>query len=174
MRRILQFTCVLALFIYLGFFNLASSRPTSGRWMDAGQMIEARTGASAVLLHNGWILITGGMGPDGPLATTEATAPDGVVRAPSMAVARAYHSSVVLNDGRVLVVGGETANGPTRSIEIYDPRANSWTAAQSMSAARSGGHTATVLNDGRVLIAAGGGSAGAPGITLELYDPDAG
>ena len=135
--------------------------------------MEARTGASAVLLHNGWILITGGMGPDGPLATTEATAPTGVVQAPSLAVARANHASVVLNDGRVLVIGGDTANGPTNSVEIYDPASNSWTAAQSMSAARSG-HTATVLKDGRVLIVGGGGSAGAPGITLELYAPESG
>ena len=72
-------------------------------------MAEAREGAAAVLLPNGRILITGGEGANGLLASAEIFGIDGSFHpASSMHTARRGHSAVLLKDGRVLVAGGET------------------------------------------------------------------
>lgn len=53
-------------------------------------------------------------------------------------------------DGRVLVVGGNS-----RSVEIYDPAADSWSDAAPMDAIRNY-CTATLLHNGKVLVVGGG------------------
>src|SRR5712692_2831113 len=144
----------------------------TGTWSAASNMAEARDGASAVLISDGQILITGGSDANGPLATAEIFNKDGSFSATTtMNVARSKHISAVLSDGRVLVAGGITSGGAaTNAAEIYDPVAKSWSSvAGGMSEARSG-HTGTYLSDGRVLVA-GGTSAGAVSSTLEIFDP---
>ena len=61
------------------------------------------------MLLNGRILITGGKGANGVLASAEIFGIDGSFHpANSMYTARRGHSAVLLKDGRVLVAGGET------------------------------------------------------------------
>lgn len=89
---------------------------------------------------------------------------------------REGHSATGLDDGTVLILGGDeddVGGGKTTvaSFEIYDPQTQSFTAAGSMTQARST-HTATKLNDGRVLIV-GGYALYGPGVaaaTAEIYD----
>ena len=144
----------------------------SGTWAPTTNLAEARANSSAALLSDGRILITGGDGASGPLATAEFFNSDGSVSpAVPMNIARSKHISVVLHDGRVLVAGGAVAGGgATNGAEIYDPVANSWTnLSGGMVEARSGA-TAVLLQDQRVFIA-GGENAGVVSVTTEIFDP---
>jgi Galactose oxidase, central domain len=88
-----------------------------------------------------------------------------------MTYARSNHVAVVLQDGRVLVAGGTDASGAaSQTAELFDPAANSWSAAGPLMAPRSGA-TATLLPSGQVLIA-GGTANGAALNSLELFDPN--
>ena len=177
MKRTLKFAvCVLACLLCLGLLLKADMPQVStGTWAPAGSMTQARTGASAALLQDGRILITGGQSADGPSASAELVNHDGSFSAAArMHIARSNHISVVLHDGRVLVAGGTTTGGrTTSSAEIYDPVSNVWSAASSMVEPRSG-QTASLLEDGRVLVA-GGETVGllGPGVSasLEIFDP---
>ncbi|PYR17523.1 MAG: hypothetical protein DMF94_23420 [Acidobacteria bacterium] len=141
-------------------------------WAPTGDMSVGRAGASAVLLYDGRMLVTGGMTDNGVSASAERYSPSGgaFLSTPSMSAARANHTSTLLPDGRVLVAGGAGADGHALSAaEIYDPHTNAWMAAASMHRARAG-HTATTLFDGRVVIA-GGDDAGVTVDSIEVFDP---
>ncbi|TMD38725.1 MAG: hypothetical protein E6I88_13925 [Chloroflexi bacterium] len=73
-----------------------------------------------------------------------------------MHVARAAAMAVRLSGGRVMVIGGF---GPgfsvLDSVEIYDPRADSWSVTGSLNQRRAEDFLAAVLPDGRVLVAGG-------------------
>ncbi len=100
--------CVFALVLCVGLL-LTGSVPqvATGTWASGGAMSQARAGASAALLQDGRILITGGDGGAGPSATAEFYGTDGsFLAAAPMNVARSGHISAVLKDGRVLVAGG--------------------------------------------------------------------
>jgi hypothetical protein len=135
-------------------------------------MQSPRDGASAAVLTDGRILITGGNDANSnALASAEFLGSGS--SAGQMATPRSAHVSVTLKDGHVLVAGGRTTRGAVTSVaEIYDPSTGTWTTISSMLAARAGA-TATLLNDGRVLIAGGQGSGSALQ-TVEIFDPTAG
>ena len=144
----------------------------SGNWAPEGTMATARLGASAALLSDGRILVTGGDPGTGAVATADFFNTDGTISsAPAMSNARSGHISVTLKDGRVLVAGGITAGGSTTStVEIFDPITNSWSAmGLGMIEARSGA-TAVLLSDGRVLVA-GGQNGSTISSTMEVFDP---
>lgn len=69
-----------------------------------------------------------------------------------------------LSDGRLLVDGGDTSGASS----IYDPVANSWTAAASLNATR-GYNASTPLKDGSVLTFGGSWSGGAGAKPAELF-----
>jgi N-acetylneuraminic acid mutarotase len=118
---------------------------------------------TATLLSDGRVLVTGGTEmldePDSaelydPIA--DAWSPAG-----NLQNRRLNYSATLLPDGNVLVSGGQTSRGqvsPTASVEVYDPVANAWAQAASMSVARSW-HTATLLQNGTVLAACGNTNA---------------
>ena len=82
---------------------------------------------ASVLLQDGTILVTGGEGTSGMLASAEFFNAGSFAAAPAMNVARSGHAAVVLQDGRVLVTGGKTTGGGvTNAAEIYSPALNSW------------------------------------------------
>src|SRR5579863_1353750 len=111
-------------------FSASSLQVPSGTWIPLGPMNSARGGASAVLLQDGRILVTGGNdGSNAPTNTAEFFGANGSFSlAAPMNVPRSGHVSVILQDGRVLVAGGNTSNGAaTNSAEIYDPVASTWT-----------------------------------------------
>src|ERR1051326_3209004 len=60
-------------FLCGGFVILHGSLPPASinAWLPAGNLTAARSGAASVLLQDGRLLITGGNGAAGALATTE-------------------------------------------------------------------------------------------------------
>src|SRR5213593_4060048 len=175
MRRTLKFAVsVLACLLCLGLLLKADMpQVSSGTWAPAGSMTQARTGASATLLQDGRILITGGQSADGPSASAELVNHDGSFSAAtSMVEPRSGQTASLLEDGRVLVAGGETVGllGPSvsASLEIFDPTTNVFVTAGILSTARKG-HAAALLADGRVLIAGGSDGAGTLD-SVDIYD----
>jgi len=151
-------------------------------------MIMPRSAATATLLLNGKVLVTGGSDATGPLATAELYDPatGRWTATGNMTTPRFSHTATLLPDGMVLVSGGTATHTlgmhqppSLASAELYDPATGVWTATSSMGTPRTG-HTATLLRDGKVLVAGGGGLGSAIGYTLpteasaELYDPATG
>ncbi len=156
--------------------------PELQSWSRTENIGPARSGARAVTLTDGRVLLVGGSGPDSdsaPLARAEIYDPATGTWAPAGALAlpREDFGLVALPDGGALVVGGirggETAT-VTAAAERFDPRTG-WSSAGSMLSAASS-RTAVLLGDGRVLVA--GGLAG-PDFAMgsgaiadaEIYDP---
>ncbi|MGB2900514.1 MAG: Ig-like domain repeat protein [Candidatus Acidiferrum sp.] len=161
---------LLGAFVALKGFVLAIP---SGTWQATANLSAARPGASASLLQNGSVLITGGDPGSGPVASADLFNSDGSVSplAAPMNNPRSNHISATLQDGRVVVAGGTVSGGgATNSAEIFDPVSGTWSSiAGGMVEARSGA-AAALLQDGRVLIA-GGESSGVASATLEIFDP---
>jgi len=76
----------------------------------------------------------------------------------------------------VLVAGGYDGTGYLADVRLYDPAANSWSAAAALSVQRSS-HVAVALPSGKVLVAGGYGDDGFGHLgqqaTSEIYDPAA-
>jgi N-acetylneuraminic acid mutarotase/uncharacterized protein YjdB len=147
--------------------------PVANTWSPAGSMATARFTHTASLLSNGTVLAAGGT--NGGSVTAELYDPvaNSWSAAGSMSTARAYHTASLLPNGKVLVAGGSNSGGArfgTASAELYDPAANTWSAAGSMTNARAY-HTATLLLSGAVLVAGGGDYNSIVTATAELYDP---
>jgi N-acetylneuraminic acid mutarotase len=157
--------------------------PDTGGWSAAGNLSVARVeGATATLLADGRVLVTGGS-PGGSSAELYDPATGAWSSAGTMNSARYYHTATLLANGKVLVAaGGNESNLPT-SAELYDPATGSWTATSDLITARYiagenvGSHTATLLPNGKVLVAGGldiEDNAFNPLATAELYDPATG
>ncbi|MGA3056892.1 MAG: kelch repeat-containing protein [Candidatus Limnocylindrales bacterium] len=158
----------------------ASPKPAAATFSQTGSLVQARQDQAAVLLPDGRVLVVGGKGPDGDLASAELYDPTtGTFSATgSMIHARTYPTATLLPDGHVLVTGGGDAmrGGDDNTAELYDPKSGTFSTTGSMAKARWN-DTATLLPDGRVLIA-GGGSGSSSAATFpasaELYDPKTG
>jgi N-acetylneuraminic acid mutarotase len=101
-----------------GTGTLASAElftPTTGAWSELPAMAQSRTGASAITLNNGMVLVTGGetvnQGARQSLATAQVFDPTKKVWDPAgmMSCPRSGAGTVVLADGSALVVAGDTA-----------------------------------------------------------------
>lgn len=158
--------------------------PTTKTWTPTGSLVDARFGHTATLLAGagcsgdqraewcGRVLIAGGRGTDGALATAELYDPrsrkwrsclpaEARSDCPApMSTPRKGHAATLLHDGNVLVAGGAG-----NSAERFDPESGTWTrTGQDMKAARTDA-TATLLSDSRVFVVGGGSSSS------EFYDP---
>jgi YDG domain/MBG domain (YGX type)/Kelch motif/Galactose oxidase, central domain len=164
---------VAALLLVALVLRAALPKVPSGTWASFGASLSsARANASAAMLADGRILISGGDAGSGPLTSVDLFGTGGSISAAApMNIPRSNHFSVTLQDGRVLVGGGTSTGraGATNAAEIYDPTGNTWTQISPMTQARSSA-TATLLQDGRVLIA-GGDNSGTPNNTVEIFDP---
>src|SRR5262245_29687404 len=109
--------------LLLVFFLRGSAiQVPSGTWAPSGSMAEVRSGAASALLQDGRVIVSGGEGAAGPLATAELFGAGSFSAVPAMNVARSGHAAVALQDGRVLVTGGKTTGGSaTNAAEIYSP-----------------------------------------------------
>jgi N-acetylneuraminic acid mutarotase len=137
--------------------------PSVDTWSIAGSPVTL-LGAfhSASLLPDGRVLLSGGLGPGLQLlASSEVYDPRSDSWSPGAAMgdSRGGHSATLLPDGRVLVAGGggrflDGLLDTLDSVEVYDPKEESWSRANSLAQWRMF-HATTVLGDGSVLVAGG-------------------
>lgn len=164
------------------FSALASAEvfdPAKGTWADTNPMQGPRSSATATLLRDGRVLLTGGVGSNNEaLATAELFDPaiDGFVRAGTMAQARQGHTATLLGDGQVLVAGGSDRDTSLTSAELFTPGTGAWRTTVPMAQPRVL-QAASLLADGRVLVT--GGEVAQPGSrsslkSAEIYDLAAG
>jgi Bacterial TSP3 repeat len=125
------------------------------------KMVVGRVGHQTVCLHDGRILVTGGLAVNGSyLASTdtaEVFAPNsnsfslvGNMNAP-----RQLHTATLLANGMVLVAGGKpTSTSSSTALDLFDPTNNVFIPAGNMTVARAS-HTATLLPNGDVILAGG-------------------
>ena len=134
-----------------------------------------RINHTATLLSNGKVLMAGGMGEGGYLASAELydSGLGTFAATGSMAEGRDVHTATLLPSGKVLIAGGINMGAYLGSAELYDPSAGGFTVTGSMTATRMN-HTATLLPNGKVLIAGGTGNGGQYFASAELYDPSTG
>lgn len=138
--------------------------PLTHTWHPtSGSMAEGRNEATATLLLDGRVLLTGsvgqseGMDGTGPRATAEIYDPatDRWTSTPRMHVRRFAHTATLLEDGRVLVAGGWGGCTPDchalSSAELYDPVSNTWTLTGSMTVPQVR-HAAIRLPSGEVFV----------------------
>ena len=149
--------------------------PAPGVWTVAADMHTPRAAAQAVLLTDGRVLVAGGIGANGAMASAQLydSKKNTWTATGSMHDPRAYFTATVLPSGKVLAAGGDNTESYFASAEIYDPKSGVWTVTGSMAVARDQ-HTATVLHDGRVLVAGGETTGATPLASAELYDPASG
>lgn len=166
---------------YYGYIHGYYRRQEPGTFAATGNMTVARREHSATLLHNGQVLIAGGLGPVAalPLGSAELYDPDSGTFTPTgnMTENRGIHAAVLLHNGEVLLVGGDrSAPSARETAELYDPRTRTFTPTGNMNTERFQ-PTATLLRDGRVLVA-GGARAPVDAVeflaSAELYDPRTG
>jgi uncharacterized repeat protein (TIGR01451 family) len=143
-----------------------------------GALSASRQNATATVLGNGQVLLTGGRDQNGNrLITAEIYDPGTNTFIPTgnMNFARENHRAVwfVANGvGRVLITGGVTIGGGTiANAELYNPLTQTFTPISNMLLARQQ-HTVTLLDNNTILIAAGYGSGSGP--SAEIYDPSTG
>jgi hypothetical protein len=99
--------------------HAASPEPTTDANLNA-----ARADQMAIRLASGKVLVAGGVGDDGVLASAELFDPstDAWSAAASMATPRYLATAMLLGDGDVLVAGGfNSSSGYLDSAELYDP-----------------------------------------------------
>jgi hypothetical protein len=158
--------------------------PETGQFRLTGKLLGSRLYATATLLQNGKILITGGQGTvNGGYSNCQAHAElyDPITETShlvgNMHQCRVAHQATVLQNGKVLITGGELrANSDKElrqmwkdkveftyaSTELFDPQTETFTPAANMNDRRDG-HQATLLQDGNVLVTGGEGSPKAIG-----------
>jgi hypothetical protein len=94
--------------------------PITGHFVATGKLINARSGHIAILLRNGKVLIAGGGGPDGQVASMGIELYDPTTGTFSHAGRLNYddnaESATLLQNGKVLFVGEFES-------ELYDPAA---------------------------------------------------
>ncbi len=147
----------------------------TGTWTPAGSMTTDRDGHTVTTLPSGLILVAGGSGSLGYLASAEVYNPGSGMWSlvNSMATSRRDHTATRLADGRVLVAGGINSGASTgmKSAELFDPGTGLWSSAGSMLTGRWL-HTATLLGNGKVLVAGGFQSFAVGELSsAELYEP---
>ena len=163
-----------------GYAFLATAllyEPDTGTFAATGSMSVRRESATATLLRDGRVLIAGGHAGRDPeirvYASAEVYDPVGgrFTAVSDMAMPRHKHDAVRLRDGRVLIVGGADERddeGLYRSVEVFDPRTETFHAAGRLHDGRYKMRGTSVrLADGRLMVCCGASRA-------ELFDPSSG
>src|SRR5437899_2866044 len=155
--------------------------PNPGNFSDAGTMSSPRQDHAAAVLSDGRVLIAGGSS-DGTNAqnTTDIYDPQAgsVTPGPAMSTPRAKATATTLLDGTILVIGGSNGTSDLASAEFFDPAANNFNAAGSLTTARNK-HSAFLLPNNNEVLVVGGQSAVVVGgqstvtdlASAELYIP---
>ena len=165
--------------------NLTSAElynPKKGTWAVTGSMHYERQFFTATLLHNGRVLVAGGVATcdddfcsDNSQAELYNPATGTWTTTGSMHVKREQFTATMLADGEVLVAGGLNEGGfddnPTTyaEAELYHPGSGTWSKTGSMSEPRYG--QAAVLLPGTGWVLTAGGSSDS---SSEVFQPTLG
>ena len=152
--------------------------PATGTFTSTGSLAFARFNHAAALLANGRVLVAGGdLESFAVLGSAELYDPAlGRFNGTGSMGSRDTFTLTLLPNGKALAAGGFNVVGdcttgcsqvPLSDVDLYDPSAGAFTAANNMVHAH-GGHTATMLPSGKVLIVGGGTFA------VEVFDPASG
>jgi N-acetylneuraminic acid mutarotase len=152
--------------------------PATGLWSVAAPMPTARDSLAAVTGADGSIYALGGYFFSSQtglleLNTAEVYTPatDSWFPAAPMPTARGELAAAAGPDGRIYAIGGRGTDITTvevKTVEVYDPAANSWSTAAPMPTARIG-LAAVAGQDGRIYAIGGYNTSGYLG-TVEVYD----
>lgn len=139
----------------------------------AGNLQVAREKHTVTLLRDGRVLIAGGVGPEGVLASAEIFDPETseVQSAPAMANPRSGHTATLLLDGRVLLAGGTNGKEEWNTLEVYLPDTNRFEVLSAALKNARQNHTGLLVETNGTVLLAGGSLAGEPLATTELFDP---
>lgn len=129
----------------------------------------ARSEHASALIGGGLVLVIGGRGIGGELASCQVLDPaDGTwVDAAPLGLARGLLSADVLDDGRVLCLGGRSSYGSVVTASVFDPEADAWEPVAPLATARHQ-HSTVALGEGRFVVT-GGVSTGTL-TDFELYE----
>lgn len=149
--------------------------PGTGKWTVTDNLHTARYVHNAILLRDGKVMVTGGLGAGGGdelLASVELFDPSSRTwtTGKSLITPLVGHTSTLLANGQVLIAGGKpTIQSDTSEAELYLPASGTWKSTGSLHQERNA-HTATTLPNGQILVAGGVNASGV--LTgAELYDP---
>ncbi len=150
------------------------------RWVTIASMNVGRTAYSAALLHDGRVLVVGGLGADGVLRSSEIYDPESDTWTVTGDTLHPRRDSILvtLRDGRVVAAGGLERQTVATS-EIFDPTSETWSELSPMNVGRESA-MGVALDDGRLLVFGGangviGGSTGTLEITsAEVLNPNTG
>lgn len=156
--------------------------PKTKKFTRVGKML-IRGHEIPINLHNGKILIIGGIAKRAPKGTQfYNTLTKKFEIGPDLNYSREYVAVTRLMDGRLLITGGEDVDlkgeklplaWPVSRCEIYNPKTNKFEIGAEMNIPRLK-HSAVLLQDGRVLIVGGSGYNTRNFYKLssaEIYDP---
>jgi hypothetical protein len=140
-----------------------------------GELFQGRYTPAAALLPDGKVLIAGGFGKSGAIATAEIYDPASGSFEQLTAEETQPHgeqATVALPDGHVLIVGGwSSATKSLKSAELFDPATRTFAKVTAEMAIERDGPGAVLLPSGKVFITGGAQNAGEYTKTAELYDP---
>ncbi|RJQ81198.1 hypothetical protein D5S17_05495 [Pseudonocardiaceae bacterium YIM PH 21723] len=147
-----------------------------GTWTAANPPTSVVSGADAVRLTGGKVLVAGGADGTGAAVATTAlydpVAATWATGSPSLGTARQRHTTTRLRDGRAVVAGGLGADStPLASVEVFAPATGAWTTPPGTLITARHGHSATPVG-GQLLVAGGTSARGAALASAELLDPD--
>ncbi|XP_022532128.2 kelch-like protein diablo [Astyanax mexicanus] len=116
-----------------------------GVWSLCPPMLSVREGAGCCV-YLGCVYVAGGRDEFGlPLCTVEKYDPHTGRWSPARAMRnKRYQVSLVVFDGLLLAIGGSDGVSDLKTMEAYDPEANSWRHFGSMKSKHPGGHVALV------------------------------
>ena len=141
-----------------------------------------RAGPVAVLLDGGKVLVAGGRGDAGVVATADVYDPAAVTFTPTSGAMGSPRESFTVTAlgltgippaavGPVLVAGGFDGAGDIATADLYYPNTTTFPSTGSMGAARAF-QSASLLSNGKVVVAGGASGLSILG-TAELFDPAA-
>jgi N-acetylneuraminic acid mutarotase len=152
---------------------------TKVTWSSAASSVASVGSGTGVVsgVSVGTAIITAALNGQTAQASITVTATGGGVPLKHLATGRYEQTANLVTVGgqeAVLVAGGYGANGALKSVELYDPSTDTWSATSSLSWPR-GDHTSTQLTNGQVLVIGGAN----PPIennyaSTELYVPSVG
>ncbi len=141
-------------------------RVVNGHWVELPHMLQPRAAAAAAVVGNR-IIVTGGVDANGaPLDTTEIF--DGNSWTLGAPIPTPRQMLAAASDAKLMyVVGGSNGNADLKTVEAYDPAANTWMSLPDLPQARS--DLGVAIADGR-LVAVGGLSAGQVLKSVAVFD----